>query len=138
MEDREAILALLGSLDGVSDNMQAVVNVALNSAAYGISNGHGYCQKWVADVYHAAGQNPRWSAATAMDAFGQCHIDTSLNNIPVGATVYGTSNSSAGHVGIYIGNGMVIENIGRVNIQSLSSWASYYHYVGWGFNNWTP
>ena len=31
-----------------------------------------------------------------------------------------------GHIGIYVGNGIVRQNIGRISEQSLDSWISFY------------
>lgn len=51
----------------------------------------------------------------------------------------GSMGELYGHVGIYIGNNQVAENIGRVNICSLDEWASkqvqichgYKGFIGW-------
>ena len=47
-----------------------------------------------------------------------------MNNIPVGAAVYGTgiNSNGCGHSGIYIGNGMVRDSVGRVREMTLEEW----------------
>lgn len=73
-----------------------------------------------------------------------------MNNIPVGAVVVGSGSGSMGaiygHVSIYIGNGMVAENIGRLNIVSLDAWAAaqkqtcqgHKGFIGWVWANNKP
>ena len=62
-------------------------------------------------------------------------VSSDFSQIPVGATVYGYSSSKYGHVGIYIGNGMVAHNIGEIKIQSLESWIKTYKGFAWGWEN---
>lgn len=62
-------------------------------------------------------------------------VSSNFSQIPVGATVYGYSSSKYGHVGIYIGNGMVAHNIGEIKIQSLESWIKTYKGFVWGWEN---
>lgn len=135
-EEKKALLAMLDGIEGLTANQRKVAEVTMNSGAYGIDAIHGLCQSWVANVFMTAGQSPRWSATTAYSAFSKCHISTSRDDLPAVCTVYGTSNSAAGHVGIYI-NGLVYDNIGGVDVSSFDEWAASYNYVGWGFNNWS-
>ena len=109
----------------VNDTQKKIVAVATNSAKYGISARSGYCQAWVADVYQAV-TGSRGSAHCALCAADMWAVSSDFSQIPVGATVYGYSSSKYGHVGIYIGNGMVAHNIGEIKIQSLESWIKTY------------
>jgi len=111
-----------------------VVVVATNSAEYGIPASKGYCQAWVADVYQVAVGN-RGHAASAIAAGRMWSVSKDWSQIQVGAAVYGYSSSQYGHVGIYIGNGMVAHNIGGVKIETLEHWVQYYKGVCWGWEN---
>ena len=103
-----------------------------------------YCAAWVSGIYQAAGAcNP---SGNAIDYWLQwSHTgSTSMNNIPVGAVVVGSGSGSSmgnkyGHVGVYLGDGMVADNVGYHRIVSLKEWASgqvgycrgYHGYIGW-------
>lgn len=93
----------------------------------------GYCQAWVADVYmYATGsRDSRCCAAHSGEAWG---ASTDWSKIQVGASVYGYSGCVYGHVGIYIGNGLVAHNIGYLKIDSLETWVRAYDGVCWGWN----
>lgn len=122
------------SNETVNDTQKKIVAVATNSAKYGISARSGYCQAWVADVYQAV-TGSRGSAHCALCAVDMWAVSSDFSQIPVGATVYGYSSSQYGHVGIYIGNGMVAHNIGEIKIQSLKSWVKNYKGFAWGWEN---
>lgn len=122
------------SNETVNDTQKKIVAVATNSVKYGISARSGYCQAWVADVYQAV-TGSRGSAHCALCAADMWAVSSDFSQIPVGATVYGYSSSKYGHVGIYIGNGMVAHNIGEIKIQSLESWIKTYKGFAWGWEN---
>ena len=122
------------SNETVNDTQKKIVAVATNSAKYGISARSGYCQAWVADVYQAV-TGSRGFAHCALCAADMWAVSSDFSKIPVGATVYGYSSSKYGHVGIYIGNGMVAHNIGEIKIQSLESWIETYKGFAWGWKN---
>lgn len=122
------------SNETVNDTQKKIVAVATNLAKYGISARSGYCQAWVADVYQAV-TGSRGSAHCALCAADMWAVSSDFSQIPVGATVYGYSSSKYGHVGIYIGNGMVAHNIGEIKIQSLESWVKNYKGFAWGWEN---
>ncbi len=104
----------------------------------------GYCAKWVSGVYQAAGIGyPGGHAIDYWTRWGSTG-STSLDNIPVGAVVVGSGSGSVlgnqyGHVGIYIGNGLVADNVGYHRIISLQEWVAYNvgvchgycGYIGW-------
>lgn len=122
------------SYETVNDTQKKIVAVATNSTKYGISARSGYCQAWVADIYQAV-TGSRGSAHCALCAADMWAVSSDFSQIPVGATVYGYSSSKYGHVGIYIGNGMVAHNIGEIKIQSLESWIKTYKGFAWGWKN---
>ena len=113
-----------------------VVTVATNSSKYGVPANKGYCEAWVADVIQVA-TGSRGYAMSAVDAGRKWSVSKDWSQIQIGAAVYGNSSSQWGHVGIYIGNGMVAHNIGGVKVESLSSWVSTYKGVCWGWENGT-
>ena len=116
----------------LTDIQNRIVYVAKNSSKYGISANAGYCLKWADDVYQAAGAtlNRVADAKTAGQLFG---ISSNYNNIKVGARVYGYSHSIYGHVGIYIGNGIVAHNIGYVAFDNIAQWWNKYVGFSWGW-----
>lgn len=126
-----------------SDIQQRIVAIAQDYQNYGITAPAGYCEMWAEQVYRAAGvQVNNWCCAGRNRVTNVVSTDSS--NIPVGAMVYNDPavyNSrttcgcglNAGHVGIYIGNGMIISNIGGSSTDTLESWTSYYGFGGWGW-----
>jgi hypothetical protein len=104
----------------------------------------GYCAKWVSGVYQAAGLG--YPGGNAIDYWTRWGAkgSTSMDNIPVGAVVVGSGSGSEmgnkyGHVGIYLGDGLVADNIGYHRIVSIWEWVAYNKgtcngyrgYIGW-------
>lgn len=124
---------------------KAMVDAAVSGNMYGTVGGQ--CEAWVERVYQAAGHAyPYMCCATgAWEAWG---VSTSQTGIPVGACVYGRSNPwmgggchpDYGHVGIYLGDGMVASNNGGSSptIQTLAEWGAVFPYKGWGWCGGTP
>ena len=120
-----------------SDAQQRIIEVAKNSAKYGITPEPDMCLKWVWDVYRKAGikTEPACCARCGGYKYG---VSKDFSNLPVGAVLYGYSNSGAGktygHVGIYIGNGQVMDNPnGSVVVRSLSNWQKTFPNGCWGW-----
>ena len=123
----------LGNPDAVISDAQALVAaVAKHSAEYKIDVIPGYCQDWAASVYEAAGHNidPSHSAAESADRYS---ISDDLSEIPVGAAVYGHSNSEFGHVGIYVGGGKVYHVGDKVLVDKLEDWIETSDGFCWGW-----
>lgn len=126
--------------DGVmTDVSQAIIN-ATNTTPW---PGSQYCQRWVRLVYENAGLNPG-SYATAYEASQHNVISKDRSAIPIGAAVYGTGVSSggAGHVGIYIGSGKVIDSQSSgIVVSTMEKWLSWQTdviegkqgWLGWGW-----
>ena len=104
----------------------------MNSAAYGIAARPGYCQAWAAYVYAAAGL-PIDGSGSAYDSGMRYGVSSDFSAVPPGAAVYGYSGSKYGHVGIYVGNGLVYHNIGGVAVDTLSDWITKYRGFAWGW-----
>lgn len=113
------------SSSGGSGSLSAVINACYSTP----SPGSGLCAAWVTNVFINAGIGSFWGNADDM-YYSWCH--TSTSNIQPGMIIaVNTSPSSAagrlyGHIGIYIGNGTVMDNVGYVRSVSLSYWVSYY------------
>lgn len=129
--------------DNLTDLQNKLLNILEDLTNYsGIINDDGYCQAFVRSVFEKIGITA--SAASASKAEEQWKVSNDINNIPIGATVYGEGSNSDGHVGIYIGNGMVVHNIGNshdcsygglegIKCESISSWDDKYTFTSWGW-----
>ena len=125
--------------DGVmTDVSQAILNAASSTP----SRGQGWCLAWVNDVYDNAGVGSiRY--ATAYESWLANGISTDMSAIPIGAAVYATglASNGAGHVGIYIGGGMVMDNQGPIVVSTMEEWLSWQTdviggqqgWLGWGW-----
>lgn len=124
---------------------QNIYNQALSTP----SPGAGWCAKWVSTVYYNAGFP--YPGGNADDMYRNwCH-SSDRSQLKVGMMIavdqyITTGHAYAGytpdgrplsyHVGIYMGNGMVRDNIGDITDTPLDEWiATYgnYHEVRWGF-----
>ena len=94
------------------------------------SPGLGYCAMWVSQVYQAAGLGyPGGNANNMYYNFCSSSNKSTLEPgmiIAVPSHPHTVAGRIYGHVGIYIGNGMVKHNIGPITTQSLDSWISFY------------
>ena len=116
---------------------QAIVNACFSTP----SPGAGYCAMWVSQVYSNAGCGyPQGNANDMYWAY--CH-SSDKSEIQAGMIIAVPSHTAAdswgviyGHVGIYIGNGQVMHNIGSISTTSLDSWISTFgttYPVKWGW-----
>lgn len=114
------------SSGNVSSKGQAIVN-----ACYRVgSPGSGLCAMWVSQVYSAAGygypggnaNNMYWNFCTSSNKG-----DLQPGMIVAVSTWTGTSAGRVyGHVGIYIGGGMVMHNVGSIQTMGLDTWINTY------------
>ena len=105
------------------------------------SPGQGWCAAWVSNVYQNAGVG--WFGGNACDMYWNYCTSSDKSTLEVGMIVADPSHSGTGsageiygHVGIYIGNGMVISNVGAIYTQTLDSFISFYgnrYPVKWGW-----
>ncbi len=108
-----------------SGSLSSVINACYSTP----SPGSGLCAAWVTNVFIRAGVGSFWGNADDM-YYSWCH--TLPSNIQPGMIIaVNCSPASAagriyGHIGIYIGNGTVMDNVGYVRSTSLSYWTSYY------------
>ena len=113
--------------------------------------GASLCQAWVRAVYANAGLGDV-AYAKAVDAYRANVVSTEMDSIPIGAAVYGTGTGAygAGHVGIYIGNGQVMDSVSSgIRTQSLEEWVAWQEnygftvdgktgWLGWGWQSGSP
>lgn len=130
------------TLDATANEIQLkIAEIAQNSSAYGIVARQGYCLAWVNDVYEAAGAKTERKDCAYCSGY-YFGVSRDFSNVPIGAAVYGESYTTAGvkygHVCIYLGNGMVADNIGRVRITTLDQWRQEYPDGCWGWTSSTP
>lgn len=125
----------------MTDVSQAIID-ATNNEPW---PGEGLCQAWVYRVYKRAGLTPG-SYGSAIEAARANIISTDMTAIPIGAAVYGTGSGSSGHyghVGIYIGDGKIVDSVnsGKKIWNSFDEWLSWQvdvidgkqGWLGWGW-----
>lgn len=94
------------------------------------SPGAGLCAMWVSMVYQAAGLG--YPGGNANNMYWNYCTSSNKSDLQPGMIVAVSTHSSTsagriyGHVGIYVGGGMVKENVGYINTQSLDSWIASY------------
>ncbi len=94
------------------------------------SPGAGLCAMWVSQVFSNAGY--AYAGGNANDMYNAWCTSSNLGQIKPGMIVAVSTHphSSAGriygHIGIYVGGGTIMDNVGYVRTSSLSSWISYY------------
>lgn len=111
---------------------KTVVFVAMHSEDYNVPAQAGYCQRWAAMVYAAAGY-PIDTSEGAKQSGLRYGVSSDFSIIPAGAAVYGNSNQYYGHVGIYVGDGLVYHNVGGVVVDTLEDWILTYDGFAWGW-----
>lgn len=90
----------------------------------------GWCAAWVSEVIENAGLGS--FDGNASDMYKNYCSYSELDDLKVGMIVavksHGHSNAGSqyGHVGIYIGDGKVMDSIGWVRTSDIFQWASYY------------
>lgn len=103
----------------------------------------GYCLGWVNCVYVSAGY-PLSTAYVncASESRWRYMVSTDTTNIPLGAAVFSGNgyNSGvtcgghdAGHVGIYIGDGLIQDQVGQYSVER---WMAYHNACGTGGWGW--
>lgn len=134
----------------VTSGMQSIANKAKNNQGIYPCTPD-YCAQWVTGVYIAAkAKNIPYGNAIDMWNNYKNTGSTSKDNIPPGAIVCGSGSgymgSIYGHVGIYIGNGLVANNVGHFSIEPLAQWCSWQSatcqghrgWIGWVFPGGVP
>ena len=95
------------------------------------SPGLNWCAAWVSNVFSAAGVGSY--SGNACDMYNMYCYSSDLSELQPGMIVAVSSNPRGGsagtiygHVGIYIGDGIVMENIGYIAQTPISEWIDWY------------
>lgn len=115
----------------LSQGQKDILEVAANPAAYGIPESNVGSLQWVKLVYEAAGV-PFERTCCAYHSGTKYGTSSDWNALAPGAVLYGYG-STAGHTGIYLGNGMVCHCDGSLEITTLEGWITAYQGYGWGW-----
>ena len=120
-----------------SGKQQAVVNACYSTP----SPGQNWCAAWVTNVFRNAGVG--YFGGNACDMFNVWCYSSDRSALQVGMIVADSSHSGTGapgliygHVGIYVGGGIVMSNEGAITSKSLDSFISFYGTgsgVRWGW-----
>ena len=116
---------------------RAVVDSAYKTSSYrGVS---GWCAAWVSKVFASAGYG--WYNGDANDMYwAWCH-SSNLSELRAGMVIAVDKSptrlgSLYGHIGIYVGNGLVHDDEGYVREMTLRDWLNFYSQAGqpkWGW-----
>ena len=116
---------------------QAVVNACYSTPSPGL----GWCAAWVTNVFRNAGVG--YFGGNACDMFNAWCYSTDRSALKVGMIVADSSHPTTGlagrlygHVGIYVGGGIVMSNQGAITSKSLDSFISFFgggSGVRWGW-----
>ena len=119
-----------GALDLGADatpRQQAVVNAAFAETYHE----GGYCAEWVMRVYERVGLGRQYGG-DARDIYWAWCTSSDLSTLRPGMVIAVPSHAGTymgsiyGHVAIYVGGGMVRDNVGWVRMTPVEDWISYY------------
>lgn len=122
-----------------------MVAVARN-AGRGISTyplDYGWCAAWVSGVYRITGGITPPSG-NAIDYWNKWKSSgsTRMDNVPIGACVISSGDPTWGHIGIYLGGGIVASNLGYCKVETIESFGNvpavcqgHRGYIGWVWPN---
>ena len=106
------------------------------------SPGAGLCAWWVSDVFERAGLGN--VPGNADDMYSNFCTSSKKANLQVGMIIAVSSHSHTwagriyGHVGIYVGDNTVMDNVGYIRSINVDEWISYYGGIvtpRWGWAN---
>ncbi len=89
-------------------------------------------QKWMEHIFTAAGLSVG-SSCCAYHAAEKNRVSDNWREVPPGAAVYGYAGGEYGHVGIYVGGGLVCHCDGTITVDSLPEWIQKYQGFCWGW-----
>lgn len=120
----------------LSQGQKDILETAANPAAYGIPESNVGSLQWVKMVYETAGV-PFERTCCAYHSGTKYAASSDWNAIAPGAVLYGYGGS-AGHTGIYLGNGMVCHCDSTLQFSTLDGWITEYQGYGWGWPGGIP
>lgn len=113
--------------DGDTSGSQARVIAACHSTG---SPGAGLCAMWVSMVFSNAGF--AYAGGNANDMYNAWTTSSNRADLKPGMIVAVSTHSHTsagriyGHIGIYIGGGTMMDNIGYIRTISVNEWVNYY------------
>ena len=113
--------------DGVTTGSQSRVVSACHSTG---SPGVGLCAMWVSMVFSNAGYG--YAGGNANDMYNWWTTSSNRSDLKPGMIVAVSTHSHTsagriyGHIGIYIGDGIMMDNIGYIRTISVNEWVNYY------------
>ena len=122
--------AVTGSLDlgaDASERQQAVVNAAFAETYHE----GGYCAEWVMRVYERVGLGRQYGG-DARDIYWSWCTSSDLSTLRPGMVIAVPSSPASeagkiyGHVAVYVGGGMVRDNVGYIRMTPVDEWVAYY------------
>jgi hypothetical protein len=137
--------AVTGPIDlgaSATARQQSVVNAAFAETYHE----GGYCAEWVMRVYERVGLGRQYGG-DARDIYWSWCTSSDLSTLRPGMVIaVPTSPASAagriyGHVAVYVGGGMVRDNVGYVRMTPVNDWISYYSSLAtprWGWYGGIP
>ena len=107
---------------------------------------YGWCAAWVSGVYsYTGGITPPHGDAIDYWNKWKSSGSTRMDNIPIGACVISSGDPTYGHIGIYLGGGVVASNLGYCKVETIQSFGNvsavcqgHVGYIGWVWPNGTP
>lgn len=126
----------------MTDVSQRIIEAANNTPWPGAQ----LCAGWVDNVYENAGVGA-CRHYSAYESYQHHCISNDMSAIPIGAAVYGTGSGRTGpygHIGIYIGDGKVIDSQdGGIIVSTMEDWLSWQvdvldgkqGWLGWGWED---
>ena len=122
--------AVTGTLDlgaDASARQQAVVNAAFAETYHE----GGYCAEWVMRVYERVGLGRQYGG-DARDIYWSWCTSSDLSTLRPGMVIAVPSSPASeagkiyGHVAVYVGGGMVRDNVGYIRMTPVDEWVAYY------------
>ncbi len=113
--------------DGSTSGSQARIVASCKSTG---SPGAGLCAMWVSMVFSNAGY--AYAGGNANDMYNAWTTSSNRADLKPGMIVAVSTHSHTsagriyGHIGIYIGNGMMMDNIGYIRTTSVNEWIRFY------------
>lgn len=112
--------------DAASGAQKRIVNACYATP----SPGNSLCAMWVSQVFSRAGFS--YPNGNANDMYSTWCSSSSKSNLQVGMIIAVSTHAHTsagriwGHVGIYIGSGTVMDNVGYIRSINVDEWISYY------------
>ena len=118
-----------GTISGggaTTGSQQAVVNACHTTPSPGL----GLCAMWVSQVFSNAGYG--YASGNACDMYNAWCTSSNRGDLKPGMIVAVSSHAHTsagriyGHIGIYVGGGVTMDNVGYIRTINVNEWIAYY------------